>query len=224
MKDLKLLWNVFKEAAIKLVNLLGLSSITNCRVVIRKYFDIKYRTKDPYGVQTQRLGDRYCDMLALIGNMKFGRGLDVGCGEGVFSKMLLNVCEQVDGIDISRSAIERASSKYRTYPSLRFSVTDIVKADFDSKYDLIVCAEVLYYLNRRQLKKLVSRIPGWLCEGGYLLTGNIKRIRAGRGFFRSWIIAEEITQMLSKVEQFKVERMLDRGGDILLLLLRKQTH
>ena len=160
-------------------------------------------------------------MLDLISGMRFKRALDVGSGEGHFSKMLLKFCDSVDGIDISESAITRAKSKYHGYSSIEFFAEDVTTTCIDRKYDLVVCAEILYYLNRSQLTKAISRIYTLLNRNGYLLIGNIKRIRSNKGFFRTNISAYEIIQQIKKHKTFIVIREIDRGGDTLNLLMRK---
>ena len=98
---------------------------------------------------------------------------------------------------------------------------DILEADFDMKYDLIVCSEILYYLNRRQIHKIIRIIHKYLESGGYLLIGNIKQIQSNKGFFRGHINGDEITKLLKEAGIFDVITEYDRGGDILTLLCRR---
>jgi chemotaxis methyl-accepting protein methylase len=116
----------------------------------------------------------------------------------------------------------RAREKYRGYPSLSFTVQDIVNMDSDIRYDLIVCAEVLYYLNLGQLLKVISKIIGWLAPGGYVFVGNIKKIKSNTGFFRSYISSEEISEYFEKTGNLRIVGEMDRGGDI-LKLFRKHS-
>lgn len=81
-----------REALVTLLNRLRLPPIAmRSRTLIRWYFDRKYRNRDPYGVTTARLGGRYHDILSLVSDKHFERALDIGCGEGGFSAMLLKV-------------------------------------------------------------------------------------------------------------------------------------
>ena len=196
--------------------------LMNSRTVVKKYFDYKYNREDPYKISAAQGDTRYTDMLDLLRNNKYSRVLDVGCGEGIFSRMLLEISDSVEGIDISESAIMRAREKYRGYPSLSFAVHDIVIMDSDTRYDLIVCAEVLYYLNLGQLLKVISNIIGWLAPGGYLLVGNINKIRSKSGFFRSYISSQEISEYVKKTGNLLIVGEMDRGGDI-LKLFRKHS-
>jgi hypothetical protein len=91
------------------------------------------------------------------------------------------------------------------------------------KYDLIVCAEVLYYLTRNQLRTVLQKISSGLNARGYLLIGNIKRIQSSSGFFRSHIGAVEINGMIREIGNYEVVKEEDRGGDILLLVRRRET-
>jgi predicted TPR repeat methyltransferase len=196
--------------------------LMNSRTVVKKYFDHKYKREDPYKISAIPSDTRYTDMLDLLRNNKYSRVLDVGCGEGIFSGMLLEISDSVEGIDISESAIIRAREKYRGYPSLSFAVQDIVNMDSDIRYDLIVCAEILYYLNFGQLLKVISKIIGWLAPGGYLLVGNINKIRSKSGFFRSYLSSKEISEYVKKTGNLHIVGEMDRGGDI-LTLFRKHS-
>jgi 2-polyprenyl-3-methyl-5-hydroxy-6-metoxy-1,4-benzoquinol methylase len=211
----------YKELIVSLINQLKLPILAmHSRTLVRWYFHFKYRKEDPYAITTRYSDTRYGDMMSLVEKRHFRRALDVGCGEGVFSEMLLKVCDSVDGIDISDNAVNRAKTKYHSIPNLNFSIQDILKAPLDFEYDLIVCAEILYYLNKKQLLEVIRRISTNLKIGGYLLVCNIKQIHSSVGFFRNHIGANEINEAIIAQENYEIITSLDRGGDILMLLKR----
>jgi 2-polyprenyl-3-methyl-5-hydroxy-6-metoxy-1,4-benzoquinol methylase len=197
--------------------------IMNSRTIVRRYFDWKYQKEDPYIIVSAKFDTRYQEMIDLLGALHFAKALDVGCGEGKFCEMLLEVCDAVIGIDISQSAINRALKEYEDHPRLTFRAADILTTNPDSQYDLIVCAEVLYYLNRRQLYGLIPKLNQWLLPNGCLLVGNIKNIRSGSGLFRSHIAAGEINKLFEGATFCTVVSKLDRGND-LITLFRKQAE
>ena len=195
----------------------------NSRSIVKWYFTRKYREEDPYRIARNTCDTRYSDMLRMLAPMHFGKALDIGCGEGMLSEMLLSVCGHVDGMDISEAAVDRARNKFRNRSHLRFLAADILKSELMEKYDLIVCAEVLYYLTRNQLRTVLQKISSGLNARGYLLIGNIKRIQSSSGFFRSHIGAVEINGMIREIGNYEVVKEEDRGGDILLLVRRRET-
>jgi len=201
------------------INLVGIPRIImQSRKITKIYFDLKYKKRDPYGIYKHAYDTRYKDMLTLIGPRRFHRALDIGCGEGMFSAMLLDRCNYVEGIDISKSAIVRARKEFRGISALSFFHSDALKLNSFNKYDLLVLAEFLYYLNKHQLKKFIDELAHGVASDTYLLVGNIKRISSNSGLLRSHLTATEIMDYLLDAKRFEVITEVDRGNDILYFL------
>lgn len=88
--------------------------------------------------------------------------LDIGCGEGFISEILVKNGCQVTGIDYSASAIKRASKLPGEY----------IKVDFynykpKKKFSWIICSEVLEHLDDD--KKALELMYLWLKREGRLL-------------------------------------------------------
>ena len=79
-------------------------------------------------------------------NMTRAKVLDVGCGNGIISMFLGSLSFDVLGIDVSKSAIEKAIMN-NDLPNVSFKVLNaeelIVSGE---KYDIIICSEVLEHL------------------------------------------------------------------------------
>jgi SAM-dependent methyltransferase len=94
-----------------------------------------------------------------------GRALDVACGAGRNALFLAAAGYEVDAVDISREALERARRRAAAARSLR---VHWLEADLetlalpDGPYDLIV---MVRYVNRPLLPRLIER----LAPGGHLL-------------------------------------------------------
>lgn len=88
--------------------------------------------------------------------------LDVGCGDGFLSEILIKNGCRVTGIDYSSEAIKKASRLPGEYLQVDFY-------DYKPKkqFDWIICSEVLEHLDddRQALKMMFS----WLKPGGNLL-------------------------------------------------------
>ena len=79
--------------------------------------------------------------------VKNKRCIDVGCGSGYGSKILLNSgASAVSGIDASEKALNYAKSKYKD-DRLEFRQMFLPKTDYpDNTYDFCICTEVLEHL------------------------------------------------------------------------------
>jgi 2-polyprenyl-3-methyl-5-hydroxy-6-metoxy-1,4-benzoquinol methylase len=67
--------------------------------------------------------------------------LEVGCAEGVFTERLLRIADQVVGLDVSETALERALQRN---PRGDFRLARFEDFEMDRRFDLAVCAETLY--------------------------------------------------------------------------------
>lgn len=90
--------------------------------------------------------------------------LDLGCMEGEMTSLLPYPQEKITGVDLSSLALERARKKL---PNATFKVLDLDVEPLPQTFDLIVCAEILYYLTDQQ--KCMGRILGMLNPGGTLV-------------------------------------------------------
>jgi predicted TPR repeat methyltransferase len=109
-------------------------------------FDGFYVKEDPWGVRNsiQELA-RISKFKEIFKNTSFINGLDIGCGEGHFTSTL-NFVENLQAIDISEVALQRARL---SYPDITFTKADLrdlseIKND---NFDFISCLESIYYLD-----------------------------------------------------------------------------
>ena len=98
--------------------------------------------------------------------------IDIGCGDGYFTKVIAEKAQVVEAYDVSKALIEQATSDSRTNGILNitFEVRELEEAYPSKTYDLISCMgvvscildEVKYYKLLDQLKLLSN-------QGGYIL-------------------------------------------------------
>lgn len=91
--------------------------------------------------------------------------LEIGCAEGFFTKMLLEVCEDVTVTDISDTALNRAK---KNAPGATYIQASLEAFNTDKKFDIVVCSEVIYYTYDR--KRALDRLKQY---GKYLIASNI---------------------------------------------------
>ena len=97
----------------------------------------------------------------------FTNGLDVGCGAGLSSKALKQICGHVTGVDISREMIAVAREvcgDIQGYDFFVSSAEEIPPASM--KYDIVTAAGVIQWINRENFLKNLRNI---IREQGYVL-------------------------------------------------------
>jgi SAM-dependent methyltransferase len=125
---------------------------------------------DPWGYRTSDYErEKYAATLAALPKRSYDLCLEVGCSIGVFSGLLANRCEHVVAIDFSLAAIELARRHLRGVRNV-----DLLRASFPEEippgsWDLIVCSEILYYLQPQALDEAVGWIKTQLACGASLL-------------------------------------------------------
>ncbi|MFH1676320.1 MAG: class I SAM-dependent methyltransferase [bacterium] len=98
--------------------------------------------KSPASLVAEHIA-RYKFALEYVKGLKV---LDLGCGEGYGSNILLSSAKSVTGVDLSPEAIGHASENYRA-ENLKFVVGDAGKLPFeDAEFDAIVCFEVFEHV------------------------------------------------------------------------------
>jgi 2-polyprenyl-3-methyl-5-hydroxy-6-metoxy-1,4-benzoquinol methylase len=147
----------------------------------REAFEAVYtESADPWASASsryryQRL--KYDRLIALLPQRRLGNVLDLGCGLGLLSQKLAECADRVLGIDIAVAAIDRARRHGAAFANLQFKAGDILDLppSLDRKFDLVVVADVLYYLmplDDQVLKSVVRRIANLLNPGGMCLVAN----------------------------------------------------
>jgi ubiquinone/menaquinone biosynthesis C-methylase UbiE len=108
------------------------------------------------------------DYRTLIPILKKGiRVLDIGCGPGAISKGIadkIGSTGQVVGIDSSKHLIEEGKQAFANTSNLELHHKDLFTYQPKEKFDLIVSARVLQWLNNP--KEALKKIKTWLKPGG----------------------------------------------------------
>jgi SAM-dependent methyltransferase len=144
-------------------------------------FEAAYReSDDPWASASPRYryqALKYDRLVALLPRTRFRHALDLGCGLGLLSQKLADRAERVLGIDIAPSAIENARHRAAAFDNVAFQAGDILNlpASLDGQFDLVVVADVLYYLSpldQGVLESVVTRIAELLTPNGTCLLAN----------------------------------------------------
>ncbi len=109
--------------------------------------DDPWETNHPYNQKT------FSDLISLIKLVPHDSILEVGCGQGSFTKKLIKISKDVTAIDVSESAIEQARIKAN---GAQLHVSSLENFYPKRRYDVVVCAEILYYI--KDDKKAIERL------------------------------------------------------------------
>lgn len=150
-----------------------------------EYWERVFERPDPWNYLSVYEQVKYEQTLSLIPD-GIERALELACAEGIFTAKLAQKVGFLTATDISRRAIERASERCRECPNAEFRVLDFVGSELPPEQDLIVCSEVLYYMDDEKILEQVCRkIATALKPGGCLVTAHahIRRDEPGRTGF-----------------------------------------
>lgn len=116
-------------------------------------------------------------LASLLPSRRFRRALDLGCGLGLLSRHLAACADTVVGVDVAPSAVARARALHADQPNILFEAHDLLNlpASFDGSFDLVVVADVLYYLSPLDdalLKAIALRIAALLAPAGMCMLVN----------------------------------------------------
>ncbi len=169
----------------------GIGRLAGRRYFDRAHFDQVYASLDPWGYATSPYeAARREAVLAALPRRRYRSVLEVGCGEGHMTRLLAERGDRVVGLDISGRAVARASSPPANVRVVRGDLLGPApppEAPLGG-FDLVVCAEVVYYCYRlpfgRACQVARDRLVAWLAPGGDLVLQHPLHYPAHRPFDR----------------------------------------
>ncbi|MGR4932496.1 nodulation methyltransferase NodS [Bradyrhizobium sp. CAR08] len=120
--------------------------------------------------------ERHTQLLRLsLSNSAVSHGLEIGCAAGAFTEKLAPHCKRLTVIDVMPRAIGRAVQRTKRWSHISWAATDILQFSAAELFDLIVVAEVLYYLeDMTQMRIAVDNMVKMLAPGGHLVFGSAR--------------------------------------------------
>ncbi|WFU92251.1 SAM-dependent methyltransferase (plasmid) [Rhizobium sp. CC1099] len=157
--------------------------------------------------------ERHTQMLRLsLDQGSITNALEVGCAAGAFTERLAPSCQRLTVIDVVPRAIALARRRMKEPPHISWIVSDVQQFSADELFDLIVVAEVLYYVGDiAEMRAAVRNLMRLLAPGGHLVFGSARDANCRRWGHAAG--AETVIAMLNET-LIEVERLECRGESI----------
>jgi predicted TPR repeat methyltransferase len=140
------------------------------RVDAERFERLYAASPDPWGYCTSDYErKKYADTLAALPSRHLGAVLEVGCSIGVFTRQLARRCERLVGLDFSANAIALARERVDELPNVQLRQASFPEQTPEEQWDVVVCSEVLYYLDRETLWRAVRWFSEQLQDGASLV-------------------------------------------------------
>jgi trans-aconitate methyltransferase len=116
-------------------------------------FDALYRTDpDPWRVESSWYERRKLSLLlAALPRERYASIWEPGCGPGIISEQLAQRADRLLGTDASEEAIHRARLRCDQLDHVSFLVSALPAVPMQTRVELVVAAEFLYYLEDFEL-------------------------------------------------------------------------
>ena len=138
-----------------------------------EYFEDIFSIEDPWGYTSPYEQTKYEQTLSLLGGQRAGSALELACAEGHFTLQLAPAVGRLIAADISPTALARAKQRCALLDNVDFQLIDLRADDLPNALDLIVCSEVLYFLDdEAALRSVAARFVAALNPGGRLVTAH----------------------------------------------------
>jgi len=136
----------------------------------RDYWDAVFSREDPWDYSNAYEQQKYRHTLDMMPAESLVSVLEVGCAEGLFTKMLAEKAGDILAVDVSERALSRATKRCTGLENVRFAQHDIAQGLPGGDFDLVICSEILYYLrDRYAVEAFAGQVRQALPLGGYLL-------------------------------------------------------
>jgi SAM-dependent methyltransferase len=122
---------------------------------------------DPFGFDTNpEEALKFERTLELCDAGAFGHALELGCAVGTFTELLAPRCSSVLAVDISATAVKRATERVGHLANVTCEVRALPAEIPLGPFDLIVASDVLYYWPMGDLVRAVPVLADALAPGG----------------------------------------------------------
>jgi trans-aconitate methyltransferase len=140
------------------------------RVGAERFERLYEASEDPWDYRSSEYERaKYAATLAALGPTRYGRALETGCSIGVFTELLAPRCDELVGLDFSHRALALAGARLANATNVQLAPGSFPEQVPDGIWDLVVCSEVLFYLDRPALDRAIDWLETQLEHGSTVL-------------------------------------------------------
>lgn len=141
-----------------------------------EFFEAKYRLNgDPWNFagSAYELG-RYDATMAALSGRRYRRAFEPGCAVGVLTERLAGICDAVEAVDVSPTAVKQARERCAAFANVRIRCEEFSESTLQDgalrEFDLIVLSEIGYYFEPERWSDLAARLSQQMQQGATLLS------------------------------------------------------
>ncbi len=112
---------------------------------------------------------RYDAILAALAPRRYKNAFEPGCSVGVLTERLAAVCNAVEAVDFSPTALERARNRCVHLPNITFTCASLPERLPVLGFDLLVLSEIGYYFDEATWTQLSGQMITAAASGTTLL-------------------------------------------------------
>jgi 2-polyprenyl-3-methyl-5-hydroxy-6-metoxy-1,4-benzoquinol methylase len=146
------------------------------QAAIQRHLSEEMARRDPWALDANPFDvARFDAMEAMLRPVApFGHALELGCAAGAMSERLARLSRRLHLVDCMASALERATHRIGAMQGLTCERADIGSERLaPGAFDLVVVAEVLYFIDAGALEGAIDGLVARLRPGGWLLLTSV---------------------------------------------------
>jgi len=138
------------------------------------FFEMKYEEcEDPWSfAKSAYEQQRYEAILRAVGDRRYRRAFEPGCSIGVLSAKLAGICDSVEAMDISPTAVAQARERTKHLENVRTTCGALPTFIPQGTFDLIVFSEIGYYFTDEVLFAVALALANRICKSGVFLAAH----------------------------------------------------
>jgi SAM-dependent methyltransferase len=113
--------------------------------------------------------DRYLASLRALGDQRFRRAFEPGCSIGILTAQLAEICDRVEALDISPTAVARARARCKDLPNVQIQCGSLPECVPPGDFDLLIFSEIGYYFSETELRSIATKLVKRVERGGIFL-------------------------------------------------------